>query len=142
MSRLRHSVAALAEELVNRSDLLSEREAVVRAAVGRAYYAVFYLAKEVHATLKPPPCANQNQGAHGRLLDELHAAASTLDGGDKALLSSALGELRNLLHRRREADYNIKTPFAPMTALQSVDMARRVTRKLETVLQSRAANAA
>lgn len=134
MATSRLDVAALADELFSTGTLKSQPEAVLRAAVSRAYYAVYYLAAEVSAKCGAPKSDRKNAGSHDLLYDSLFLLADTLEPGRKAQLKSAASRALALKKRRRDADYNlgctIDARFAASTRTDAADATRMLMKFL------------
>ncbi len=137
MPSSRHSIAALGDELFSSTLLTSEKEAVQRAAIGRWYYSVFYLAIEVTQAFRVPAVVNADDfGSHERVYRALVAFAETLDVARAGQLKSAVLQARALKLRRRDADYDLDMRIDGMFALQSQSAARRLTNIFENLLET------
>ena len=127
----RHNTFALADELTRRTDLASDREAVVRAAIGRAYYSTYYIAAELHRFLGSPAPSRQNLGSHAKLIDALFVGTQNLGNAERAILSTNIRMMESLLKLRKQADYDVADTIAGLAAIQAVDKANRVASGFE-----------
>jgi uncharacterized protein (UPF0332 family) len=113
----------LAEELTA-VDLNADREACLRTAIGRAYYAAFGMARQHARTLRL--VTRQSAAEHG----EIAAFYAKRYGEAGEEIAFTMSRLRN---RRNAADYDDEVADVESICLQSIEDARDLLNLLATL---------